>query len=315
MPVAFTGTLNSNEIFAAIYNMIISQEVFADNIVHKHNLVDRFKVDGSMYGDTKLYYATDVLKSSKWGNDKEAENLLKLYRPTAPKCQKITISNYRQICLTVDNYLSKKAWSTEYAFSSFNSTMLGWIGETRIIYENTLFNSYVGSNETDKGKQLQTVQLSEFSAVTDVESKNRLRAQKIANHLADLFVLLGDYSKEYNDYEFLRSYSEADFIIIGNSKYINEITYMDLPTIASCNNACRMRLLLPTRMVSRMFLPHRSVRFRLQSSPHYHRETRLLQICDRNIPLYDGFCQSLPGTNSAMRRPRPWGFPFPIRNG
>ena len=157
MPVAFTGTLNSNEIFAAIYNMIISQEVFADNIVHKHNLVDRFKVDGSMYGDTKLYYATDVLKSSKWGNDKEAENLLKLYRPTAPKCQKITISNYRQICLTVDNYLSKKAWSTEYAFSSFNSTMLGWIGETRRIYENTLFNSYVGSNETDKGKQLQTV--------------------------------------------------------------------------------------------------------------------------------------------------------------
>ena len=249
MPVAFTGTLNSNEIFAAIYNMIISQEVFADNIVHKHNLVDRFKVDGSMYGDTKLYYATDVLKSSKWGNDKEAENLLKLYRPEAPQCQKITISNYRQICLTVDNYLSKKAWSTEYAFSSFNSTMLGWIGETRRIYENTLFNSYVGSNETDKGKQLQTVQLSEFSTVTDLESKNRLRAQKIANHLADLFVLLGDYSKEYNDYEFLRSYSEADFIIIGNSKYINEITYMDLPTIFHTDklNFADKVVLLPSR--------------------------------------------------------------------
>lgn len=249
MPVAFTGTLNSNEIFAAIYNMIISQEVFADNIVHKHNLVDHFKVDGSMYGDTKLYYATDVLKSSKWGNDKEAENLLKLYRPQDPKCQKITISNYRQICLTVDNYLSKKAWSNEYAFSSFNSTMLGWIGETRRIYENTLLNSYVGSNETNKGKQLQTVQLSEFSAVTDLESKNRLRAQKISNHLADLFVLLGDYSKDYNDYEFLRSYSEADFIIIGNSKYINEITYMDLPSIFNTEklNFSEKVVLLPSR--------------------------------------------------------------------
>ena len=29
---AFNGTLNSNEIFAGLYNMIISQQVFADNI-------------------------------------------------------------------------------------------------------------------------------------------------------------------------------------------------------------------------------------------------------------------------------------------
>ena len=32
MAAPYTGKLNSNEIFASIYNMIISQEVFADNI-------------------------------------------------------------------------------------------------------------------------------------------------------------------------------------------------------------------------------------------------------------------------------------------
>ena len=63
---AFNGTLNSNEIFAGLYNMIISQQVFADNIKGtKSDLVDMAKVDGSMYGDTKLYYATDALTSSE----------------------------------------------------------------------------------------------------------------------------------------------------------------------------------------------------------------------------------------------------------
>ena len=63
----FTGKLNSNEIFAALYNMIISQEVFTDNISGTDSeLVDRARVDGGLYGDTKLYYATDVLKSAPW---------------------------------------------------------------------------------------------------------------------------------------------------------------------------------------------------------------------------------------------------------
>ena len=231
MPTNFNGVLNSNEIFAAIYNMIISQQVFADNIVHKNTLVDRFKTDGTLYGDTKLFYSTDVLKSAEWGKDLEAENLLKLYRPESPECQKITIDQFRQICLTVDEYLTKQAWSTEDAFRSFNSVMLGWIGETKRIYENTYFNVYVGTTETNVGKQLQNIKLSDYESVTDPEAKNRLRAQAIARHLADLIVLLGDYSRDYNDYKNLRSFDASDFIIVGNSKYVNEITYIDLPTI------------------------------------------------------------------------------------
>ena len=107
---AFTGQLNANEIFAALYNMIISQEVRADNIAGTYSsLVDKARVDGSLYGDTKLYYSTDVLKSAPWGNDAEAANLLALHRPEAPKCQAIHLDQFRQICLTVDNYLSKRA--------------------------------------------------------------------------------------------------------------------------------------------------------------------------------------------------------------
>ena len=114
---AFTGQLNPNEIFAALYNMIISQQVFADNVYDtKASLVDAARVDGGLFGDTKLYYATDALKSTAWGNDAEAENLLTLHRPPAPKCQAIVLNVFRKIALTVDNYLTKRAWGTEGAF-------------------------------------------------------------------------------------------------------------------------------------------------------------------------------------------------------
>ena len=57
-------TLSPNEIYDTLANMIISQEVFADNIGKNQTLVDKARVDGTLYGDTKLYYATDVLYSS-----------------------------------------------------------------------------------------------------------------------------------------------------------------------------------------------------------------------------------------------------------
>lgn len=120
----FEGRLRPNDIFGALYNMIISQEVFADNIKGT-DLVDQARVDGGLYGDTKLFYSTDALKSAEWGNDAEAKNLLDLHRPKAPECQAIVLDKFRQICLTVDDYLSKRAWADEGAFSSFNSVMTG----------------------------------------------------------------------------------------------------------------------------------------------------------------------------------------------
>lgn len=63
-PEAFTGILNSNEVFSSLFNMIISQQVFSDNIKGLYSsLVQRYKTDGTLYGDTKLYYATDCLTS------------------------------------------------------------------------------------------------------------------------------------------------------------------------------------------------------------------------------------------------------------
>lgn len=222
MPTAFTGQLRPNEIFGALYNMIISQQVFADNIKGTYSqLVDRFRVDGSMYGDSKIYYASDALQSVEWLDDEEAKNLLELHRPEAPKQQIITISNFRQIRLTVDNYLSKRAWGTEGAFTSFNSVMLGWIRDTKRIYDATLMNSFVGTTETAIGEQDMTI--------TAVDGQND--ALTIAVALADLLVALKDVSRDYNDYGFIRSYDESDLMVVFNAKLWNQLRKADLPSV------------------------------------------------------------------------------------
>jgi len=225
----FLGQLNSNEIFASLYNFVISQQVFADNIATTQSeLVNMAKVDGSLYGDQKLFYATDILGSDEWGNDAEAMNLLALHRPTAPDVQAIVLDQFRQISLTVDNYLSKRAWGTEGAFSSFNSVMLGWIGETKRIYEAKLFNTFIGTNKADGTAQNITIT---FTAGDTAEETARLEAQTIAKTLANTYVALADASRDFNDLGNYRSFGKEDMVVVWNAEYVNEITKMDLPTV------------------------------------------------------------------------------------
>jgi hypothetical protein len=214
--------------------MIISQQVFSDNIKDtKSTLANMSRVDGTLYGDTKLYYATDVIGSIEWTDDDEAKNLLNLHRPENPECQAITIDKFRMIPLTVDNYLSKRAFATESAFSDFTSVMLGWIRETKKIYDATLFNTFVGTNETTIGKQSVAIELPAAPDGDEVaqEAYNRTVAQTIAKDFADLIVDLEDVSRDYNDYGNLRSYSSDDFVYVWNSEWVNKITKMDVPTI------------------------------------------------------------------------------------
>ena len=77
-------TLNASEVYASLSNMIISQEIFADNIADGYrSLVDRARVDGGLYGDMKLFVATDVLRSYAWTGDNEASNLLNILSMTS----------------------------------------------------------------------------------------------------------------------------------------------------------------------------------------------------------------------------------------
>lgn len=233
---SFSGQLRSNEIYGALFNMLLGQQVFADNIYDtKASLVDAARTDGGLYGDTKLYYSTDVLKTNPYGADAEAANLLALDRPPAPKCQAIRLDQFRQIRLTLDNYLSKRAWSTEGAFSEFNSVMLGWIRDTKRVYDSTLYNTFIGTNETSVGRQEVVITVGAEPASTadetQIEAYNRLTAQTIAMNMSNLMVDLEDVTRDFNDYGHLRSYNSDSLIAVWNSEVVNKINKLDIPMI------------------------------------------------------------------------------------
>lgn len=228
----FTGQLRPNEIFASLFNMIISQQVFADNFSHNYNLVDKARVDGGLYGDTKIFYGVDALKTHKWGADAEASNLLALDRPKDPSQQAIVIDQFRQIRLTIDNYLSKRAWMKEGSFADFTAVMLQQMTETKRVYENTLYNVFIGNSESAIGGQTRTITITLPQGVArGTEQANRLVGTGIAKAIADLMDELKDYSRDFNDYRYLRSYSEDALKFVWNSSYVNEILLVDLPTV------------------------------------------------------------------------------------
>ena len=232
MPTMFTGTLNSNEIFSSIYNMIISQAFYADRLSGMDKgLVAKFKTDGTLYGDTKLFYAADVLKTYVWGNYAEAANLLAVDKPANPVCQKIVLDQFRQVRLTLDNYLSKRAWGDEYAFSNFRDVMLSYISKTKKLYETLLINTYVGTVVSTATKAVKSINVTTAVGTATGEEKNRLTAQAIARGLADLLVDMGDVSRDYNEYSFMDAFNTGDLMVVWNAEKVNEITKFDLPTI------------------------------------------------------------------------------------
>ena len=159
---------------------------------------------------------------------------MSINRPAAPNCQAITLDVFRQIDITVDDYLSKRAWSEEGAFSAFNGVILAWIRDTKRIYDATTFNTFIGLTASAVGKQsltLTTTPSGSTSTASDEEAGHRFQAQAIAQGIADLFVELQDVSRDYNDLGYIRSYNEDDLVIVWNTAYVNLIKSIDLPTI------------------------------------------------------------------------------------
>lgn len=225
----FNGHLNPNEVFGSIFNLIINQVVKVPELVDNYNFVEKFRTEGSMYGDTVLFYDQDVLSTRPWLGDLEAQNLLAVERPEDPECQAVTLNKFRICKTTLDSYLTKRAWSTENAFTQFNDIVMSMVSKTKKLYEVTLINSYLGTVEGASAKSDLEIPISDITETG--EAKNRLEAQMIAQYIADLIVDLKDYSRDYNDYEFMRAYSEDELMVVWNAKYINKINKLDLPTI------------------------------------------------------------------------------------
>lgn len=236
---AFTGSLNVNEIQSSIYNMIIGQYIHTRNINNTYNtLLNMARRNVGLYGDQELHYATDAYRTYEYNPDTTEQcNVLAVHRPPAPKCQAIQLNNARYIPVTIDDYFTKRAFMSESGFSDYNAVIVQWLRDTMEIYLTTMYNAFIGTNETDIGQQLQTIHLDfmipSSTTPSDNEAANRLKAVYIGERIANILVSLSDpiQGKNFNDYGFYRSWNPDDLVIVWNSAYFNEIRKVDLVTI------------------------------------------------------------------------------------
>jgi len=231
-PRNFAGSLNANEVFSGLYNMIIGQVVLNEDASTGYDdVVAKFRTEGGLYGDTKLFLDADSLGSYDWEGDNDL-NVLATHRPADPKCQSVIVNIFRQIALTVDEYLTKRGFSSPTAFGDIQSLLIKRIGEAKRDHEAKLLNVFVGT--ATASSTINTVTVTFESGATnkaDIEAQNRINAQKVATALANLTDEMKDSSCDYNEYGFYRSYKPEDLVVVYNAKYVNDIRIQDIPTI------------------------------------------------------------------------------------
>lgn len=222
----FTG-LNRNGLFTSLYSMIIDQRVFSDLVKGTYSeLVDMARVDGSQYGDQKLYYSPSTLHSYEFGANADPQNLLSTHMPEAPKVQSIVLNVFRQVVVTTEDIWTKQLFMNEGIFTSFNDIMIKQLAETKKIWESTTFNTFIGTNVAEKGRQNLTI--------TPVENQNDALTVSVA--LANIAADLKDINDDLNDWELLRSYDPNEMVAVFNAEVLNQLRKADVPQVYHIDN-------------------------------------------------------------------------------
>lgn len=227
--MAFNKTLNTNELYESLANMIINQEVFSNNIGNVNNtLLNAAMEDVGQYGDTVLKYFTDILQTNDWMGIEESANLLDTDLGPEPVCEAFTIDKMKQIRLTTLPFLSKRAFATEGAYSQFNDVMKQSIIDTKNVSMNAEYNAFIGTTGSGLHPDTSNTFGKKILAPLSADVSDAL---SIAKTVADIITELTEPSRDWNDLGFMRSYKKEDIIIVWNADWVNTLTKQELPII------------------------------------------------------------------------------------
>ena len=234
MAKAFNGQLNTGIVYNSMYNAIIAIYQIKQHFTDSYSLVDRFRKEGSEYGDQLVYMTLDSIPVHDWTNDNEAANLLALDRNKKQHEEKITLDVFKQIRLTTDAYMqTKQLWTSENGFSRFASLLLQTMENAKKVYEIKTFDVFIGTVEATGQHQNLSWDLADGGpdATTDPEGAARWYGMKLAEKLSNLMYDLRDVRRDWNDIQYEASYDMNEFQLILPASVANKFKYISMPTI------------------------------------------------------------------------------------
>ena len=222
---AFTGSLNSNEIYNALFNLRILFQKLAPQTVKRDEIVSLIDKATGMYGDTGVVQGMDIQGTYAFGMDAEAPKLLDINRNQTQKIEKYTIDKFRQTDVTNDAYISKRAFLDEGTFALFNGYIVGTLSQAMDAFESGMVKASLGTFSAAPASMNITITL---PAIDGTEATERTRAALIKKAILDLKAKMKDNSRDFNGYGFYASYDWDDFTAAWSSEYINEINALSL---------------------------------------------------------------------------------------
>lgn len=225
---AFTGNLNSNEIYNALFNLRILFQKLAPQTVKRDEIVSLLDKATGMYGDTGVVQGMDIQGTYDFGMDAEAPKLLSINRNKTQKVESYVINKWRQTDVTNDAYISKRAFLDEGTFAIFNGYIVGTLSKAMDAFESGFVKTSVGTYVSPISACNVTVTL---PAADDTEATERIRASKIKKAILDLKADMQDNQRKYNGYNFYARYDWNDFTPVFSTNYMNEINALALPTV------------------------------------------------------------------------------------
>ena len=234
MAKVFNGQLNTGIVYNSMYNAIIAIYQIKQHFTDSYSLVDRFRKEGSEYGDQLVYMTLDSIPVHDWTNDNEAANLLALDRNKKQHEEKITLDVFKQIRLTTDAYMqTKQLWTSENGFSRFASLLLQTMENAKKVYEIKTFDVFAGTTKTTIGGQLINWDLTGEgpNAQNDPEGAARWYGMTLAEKLSNLMYDLRDVRRDWNDIGYEASYDMNEFQLVLPASVANKFKYISMPTI------------------------------------------------------------------------------------
>ena len=222
---AFTGQLNTNEIYNALFNLRILFQKLAPQTVKRDEIVSLLDKATGMYGDTGVVQGMDIQGTYDFGMDAEAVNLLAINRNKTQKVEKFVIDKWRQTDVTNDAYISKRAFLDEGTFAIFNGYIVGTLSQAMDAFESGFVKASVGTYTSPTTAC--TIEVT-MPAQDGTEATERIRASKIKKAILDLKADMKDNQRKYNGYGFYSSYEWNEFTPVFSTNYMNEINALAL---------------------------------------------------------------------------------------